>query len=261
MVKTKKPAKRANKPKISKRTSKSKMTPRSRRTTTSRRMSKASKGSAKARKSFRKPKLPVKKKAPVELKHIKRSIFGRNAIKPIKKAVPLPEVERKPTDAQKEDLKHISKILADSHIRQMLIELGGENALAIIRNFYGNHSDDELAKKLKLKISDVRATLNRLHNEGLVNYIREKDNETGWYSYSWSLNIQRMERWVSTQNSIGGFMKGDAGEEYYFCNACGASSIINFETASNWSFRCERCDRMLDFLDEKKMCELHEKKR
>ncbi len=255
MVKTKKPAKRASNLKISKRA------PESRKAAGSGGTPKAARGSKNARKSFKKPKLPVSKKAPAEPKHVKRSIFGRNAIKMIKN-VPLPsEPERKPTDAQKEDLKHISKILADSHIRQMLIELGGENALAIIRNFFGNHSDDELAKKLKLKISDVRATLNRLHNEGLVNYIREKDNETGWYSYSWSLNIQRMERWVSTQNNIVGFMKGDAGEEYYFCNACGSSSIINFETASNWSFRCERCDRMLDFLDDKKMCELHEKKR
>jgi len=162
----------------------------------------------------------------------------------------LPRIEVGP-DPQ--DVAKITAILADSRVRQMLIELGGENALAIIRNFYGNHSDDELSKKLKLKISDVRATLNKLHNEGLVNYIREKDSETGWYSYSWSLNIPRMERWAGSQSlKIGDLV----GSQYYFCPTCGESSITNFDSAAEDDFRCERCNKLLDFIDEKKLNEL-----
>jgi len=162
----------------------------------------------------------------------------------------LPKVEVGPDP---KDVEKITAILADSRVRQMLIELGGENALAIIRNFYGNHSDDELSKKLKLKISDVRATLNKLHNEGLVNYIREKDSETGWYSYSWSLNIPRMERWAGAQSlKIGDLV----GSQYYFCPSCGESSITNFDSAAEDDFRCERCNKLLDFIDEKKLNEL-----
>ena len=162
---------------------------------------------------------------------------------------------------EKDHLQRVSKILADASVRQNLIGIGGENALAIVRNFYGNHSDEELAKKLKIKISDVRATLNKLHNEGLVNYIREKDSETGWYSYSWSLNQDRMEKWATTQSSRLSALSGDAGVEYYFCPSCGTSSITNFESAANSDFKCERCSRMLEFIDEKKMLELHEKNR
>jgi len=215
--------------------------------------------SAKASPKLKKAPKPSLKTPPIKKKiNIFSKNFNMDKVKPLVPQLP----ERKPTEAQKEDLKQVSKILADSNIRQSLIELGGENALAIIRNFFGNHSDEELAKRLKLKISDVRATLNRLHNEGLVNYIREKDNETGWYSYSWSLNIQRMERWVTTQNAVlGGGMRGSGTDELYFCPSCGAASITNFETASNWSFRCERCDRLLDFLDDKKMNELYEKRK
>jgi transcription initiation factor TFIIE subunit alpha len=152
------------------------------------------------------------------------------------------------------DVEKITAILADSRVRQMLIELGGENALAIIRNFCGNHSDDEMAKKLILKISDVRATLNKLHNEGLVNYIREKDSDTGWYSYSWSLNLMRMERWAGAQSLKLGDLEG--GTEYYFCPTCGESSVTNFASAAEDDFRCERCNRLLDFMDEKKLNEL-----
>jgi len=153
----------------------------------------------------------------------------------------------------------MSKILGDSNVRQNLIGIGGENALAIVRNFYGNHSDEEIAKKLKIKISDVRATLNKLHNEGLVNYIREKDSETGWYSYSWSLNHGRMERWATSQgNRIGAL--GLEGGDHYFCSACGSASIPDFESAATTELRCERCNRLLEFIDEKKMTDLFQKK-
>jgi transcription initiation factor TFIIE subunit alpha len=158
-------------------------------------------------------------------------------------------------------MQKVGKILGDSNVRQDLIEIGGENALAIVRNFYGNHSDEELAKKLKIKISDVRATLNKLHNEGLVNYIREKDSETGWYSYSWSLNHERMERWATTHTAKLNAVTGETGGEFYFCPTCGASSITNFESAANVDFRCDRCNRLLEFIDEKKMAGLYDKQK
>ncbi|MEW6723058.1 MAG: hypothetical protein AB1324_07380 [Candidatus Micrarchaeota archaeon] len=184
--------------------------------------------------------------------------------KPAKKPEPTKAAEREASilRAKEEQLfgQRVAKILSDSHVRQNLIGIGGENALAIVRNFYGNHSDEEIAKKLKIKISDVRATLNKLHNEGLVNYIREKDSETGWYSYSWSLNQDRMEKWATSQGSrldaLGG---GNA--EFYFCPSCGSSSITNFESAASADFRCDRCNRMLEFIDEKKLNELHEKEK
>jgi transcription initiation factor TFIIE subunit alpha len=166
---------------------------------------------------------------------------------------------KKASEDQQKSMQKVIKILGDSNVRQNLIEIGGENALAIVRNFYGNHSDEEIAKKLKIKISDVRATLNKLHNEGLVNYMREKDSETGWYSYSWSLNQDRMIRWASTQTNKLNSMNGENNEEYYFCPACGMSTITNFESAVNVEFKCERCSRLLEFIDEKKMNELYEK--
>jgi len=175
--------------------------------------------------------------------------------KPVKKEL----TEKEIAVLRQEHARKISRVLGDSSVRQNLIGIGGENALAIVRSFYGNHSDEEIAKTLKIKISDVRATLNRLHNEGLVNYLREKDSETGWYSYSWTLNHARMERWANSQVTKLSALTGN-GVDYYFCPSCGTSSIINFESAAGMDFRCERCNRLLEFIDEKKMTELHERK-
>lgn len=217
----------------------------------------------KAVRKAKKPKNRVHKKAPKSL----RTARVRKPMKRPHQKGKRPKIAERPVEEVKAPVidkqmsEKIALILADSYIRQMLIELGGENALAIVRNFYGNHSDEELAKKLKLKISDVRATLNKLHNEGLVNYIREKDNETGWYSYSWSLNVPRIERWAGSQNSRLGMPKDGATVDYYFCASCGASTITGFEAAANDNFRCERCNRLLEFIDEKRILELYDKKR
>ena len=202
------------------------------------------------------------KKAKAANKAVKKASPHKKTVKKAPKASrkkPLKRPAEPALDLEKlraqELVAKVGRILGDSGVRQNLIEVGGENALAIVRNFYGNHSDEEIAKKLKIKISDVRATLNRLHNEGLVNYIREKDSETGWYSYSWSLNHERMERWASIQNSRLASIDAEGGE-HYFCPACGSSSITDFESAATIEFRCERCNKLLEFIDDKKMNDL-----
>jgi len=154
-------------------------------------------------------------------------------------------------------LEELHRILSDAYVRQMLIEIGGENALEIVRHFNGNHSDEQLAKDLTLRISDVRATLNRLHNEGLVQYAREKDSETGWYSYSWSLNMERIVRWVgeATRKGAG---SGREGNEFYFCPGCGLGSIVAFEAASNKEFRCDKCNKSLEFIEEERFSAINQ---
>lgn len=209
-------------------------------------------GSKKTAKAKTKARKPINKSRPKPAPKVKKE-----APKAVQKADPVKAQEEALRARQEDILRRLSRVLGDSTVRQNLIGIGGENALAIVRSFYGNQSDEELAKKLKIKISDVRATLNKLHNEGLVNYIREKDSETGWYSYSWSLNHDRIEKWATNQ----AVRLGETGssQEFYFCPACGASSIASFESAAGSDFRCERCNRLLEFIDEKRLAELNEK--
>lgn len=190
-------------------------------------------------------KLPARAAKPVKLTKAAKAKLKEAEQKEMERLRQLKEIADMKAEMAKVDI-----VLSDAAVRQMLIDLGGENALTIIRNFYGHLSDEEMAKKLKLKISDVRATLNRLHSEGLVNYIREKDNETGWYSYSWSLNREKMEKWVNDQTGTMLPFKDD-GREYYFCSCCGTPSVVDFESASESYFKCGRCNKMLEFLDEK----------
>jgi transcription factor E len=155
-----------------------------------------------------------------------------------------------------EEMKQINELLTRPIVRQTLIDVGGENALAIIRNFDRALSDEEIAKRLKLKISDVRATLNSLHSEGLVMYDRYKDNETGWYSYSWWLNKERIFKWVEEKTKKFSVAASSNGSEHYVCPFCGVSTIVDFSNAMDKNFRCDICGKPLEYLDEELMQKL-----
>ncbi|MDO8554315.1 MAG: hypothetical protein Q7S22_05885 [Candidatus Micrarchaeota archaeon] len=160
-------------------------------------------------------------------------------------------------EREKLEMENLKQVLSDSYARQMLIELAGENALEIVRNFYGNLSDEELSKTLKLKISDVRATLNRLHCEGLVTYLREKDSETGWYSYSWQLNKPRIEEWVGEKVKARYPAFDDASGDHYFCPSCGAqNTMLALSEAQDSSFKCPKCSSALEYFDREKTEEI-----
>ncbi len=154
------------------------------------------------------------------------------------------------------NLEKINHVLTSAFARQSLVNLAGENSLAIIRNFDRNVSDDDISKKLKLKISDVRATLNKLHGAGLVTYLRDKNSETGWYSYSWMASADKIDRWIIERLEERRLTASSGGEEHYFCPACGVNAIHNFESAYSSFFKCNLCSKDLEFLDDVKREEL-----
>lgn len=215
-----------------------------------RKPSRAAKPRAKpSRKARPKPKAQKKKQSSRQIRSWSRKIKIAQGKKssPKKPKRPKP-IERKESPA-KPNLE-LEELLSNARTRQLLIDCGGEHALDIMKAFTKELSDDDLAKKLKIKISDVRATLNRLHNLGVVQYNRYKDAETGWFSYFWSLNMDKTRNWVDDQLSRESAPSDISSSEYYFCPKCGSESVYEFASASDYSFRCPLCNRSLEFVDE-----------
>ncbi len=211
-----------------------------------------------------KPKLSVKKSIAKKIAAVVVPKLSKAEIKEAKlkakleeKAVADKAMKKLFEEREKIEMESLKQVLSDSYARQMLIDLAGENALEIVRNFYGNLSDEELSKTLKLKISDVRATLNRLHSEGLVTYLREKDSETGWYSYSWQLNKPRIEEWVGDKVKARYPAFDDASGDHYFCPSCGAqNTMLALTDAQDSSFKCPKCSSALEYFDREKTEEI-----
>jgi transcription factor E len=205
----------------------------------------------------------VTKKKLVKKKMIKKKITKKKLVKNAAKIAKAskPKIKEKKAKAPPAPEKllnraEIRKLLSDSYARHLIIESGGEHALEIVRGFSNNSSDEDMCKKLKIKISDVRATLNKLHSLGIVDYTRHKDSETGWFSYFWCLNVDKMKGWVNERIDEERRNQDFSRGEYYFCPSCGGASIHEFVSASDFGFKCPTCSSALDFLSEDKAEEL-----
>lgn len=229
-----------------------------------------SKGFKKANPKLNKKAKPNQKKLLLKAKNIKpakKSKADSKKAKELKAAAR--EKERKRIEKEKAEfelsarkeayarqLELIKGILSQAFARQVLVSLAGENSLEIIQSFDTNLSDEEISKRLKLKISDVRATLNKLHGEGLVTYFRDKNSETGWYSYTWMANGEKIDGWVNARVSEKKLSANIESDDHYFCPACGINSVHGFENATSMEFKCHICSKNLEFLDENKRNEL-----
>lgn len=142
-------------------------------------------------------------------------------------------------------------VLASAEARQKLIEMGGENTIDVIREFDKDMTDEELAKKISVKASDVRVVLNRLHTYGLFTYTRVKDKDSGWYTYVWRLCEDKLKEFALPTRSQGEETREFEGEVYY-CPGCEPKRLVGFEEAVESEFKCKNCGKDMVFFEQKR---------
>lgn len=144
-------------------------------------------------------------------------------------------------------------LLANRLVRQFLLQTAGENALKIVKEITQEMSDEDLARSCKLKVSDVRSVLNKLHGCGVAKYNRIKDKETGWYSYIWNIDPDQVIKVVDDEKAKKISEKADqAGEQtfdFYNCEKCKDSEKITFEVAMDSWFKCTGCGSQLTHVE------------
>lgn len=148
------------------------------------------------------------------------------------------------------------QLLTNADVRRTLIEAAGEHAIHVIQEFTVEMSDEDIAKKIKIRASDVRVVLNKLHSFGLASYSRSRDKNSGWYSYVWRLNNERIPQLLEQMKRKGSLEQtrvlpaSDAGgNEEYVCKNCGPAQRLPFEEASALLFKCQHCGANLDFFE------------
>ncbi len=145
-------------------------------------------------------------------------------------------------------------LLGNAKVRSFLIDIAGENAINVLRDFKEPMSDEDLAKKTKMKVSDVRVVLNRLHSFGITEYRRSRDKDSGWYSYVWNVSDGKSKDVLGPIAGLSEQEKtvvGDEGGDHYFCKACGSARIFPFDVAMNLAFRCDSCGGALEFFEKR----------
>lgn len=143
-------------------------------------------------------------------------------------------------------------------VQSFLKGVGGEAAIgvAMICEKKGSQvTDEELAKKMKLKVTEVRAVLNRLHYRGIACYKKTKNRKSGWYNYTWEIKKKRIVELIlaEQQETIEKLeAKQDFEKNYSFFSCKNNCTMVPFEIATEYQFKCPECGRTMDYFDYSK---------
>lgn len=137
--------------------------------------------------------------------------------------------------------------------------------LKIVRNIPAKGAtDSEIEVGSKLKLSEIRNFLNLLHNCGAVEYMREKNMSSGWYTYTWKKTEERLlqNRLSSTRRELQTLRgktgaRGDNAFVYCCKQEC---TTLAFTEAAESNFSCPTCKGGLNSVDaSRKLGELEQK--
>ena len=129
-------------------------------------------------------------------------------------------------------------------------------------------SDEEIAKRCGLKVSDVRSVLNKLHEYGITAYIRERDKDTGWFSYNWVVNVIKLYDVLEQKKASGARREEEtlAFEKSYTFYTCanpactGSGQRIPESDAIITTYSCTRCGQNLKMFDNTEIIKSMEQK-
>lgn len=162
----------------------------------------------------------------------------------MKKTAPLKKSVNAPTNTQG-DVGYI-----DNFVR----EIAGDEGCKIISCIGRSEvTDERIEQSTKMKIAEIRSVLNHLHSYGLVEYKREKNMQTGWFTYTWRLNPNRaLQNFITAKKREYETLKtklaaGDCAQAYKCSKLC---APVEFEKAVENSFRCLGCRGKLNALDQ-----------
>lgn len=115
-------------------------------------------------------------------------------------------------------------------------------------------SDEFFTQHLNCKITVVRAILNKLHFYGIVNYDKIKNESSGWFTFKWHWDQEKLVKLVLI-NNLDKLEKLKANlkkyEQYQMFTCINKCKDLEFEVAAHYNFCCPMCNENLNPLDPK----------
>ncbi len=150
-------------------------------------------------------------------------------------------------------------------LKEVVSSIAGEKSKGIIDLLVDKKNVNEflIAKKLKLTINQTRNVLYKLADEGIVSFIRKKDNKKGgWYTYFWTLNpdkglIKSKDELFKKIEALKQDIHGKKTERFYYSPNC--SLDFTEEAALTHDYVCPECGEILQLKDNSKESALLEK--
>ncbi|MDO8647363.1 MAG: hypothetical protein Q7R70_03030 [Candidatus Diapherotrites archaeon] len=151
------------------------------------------------------------------------------------------------------------KILNLNITKDFLTTIGGQNAPEVVKVCLEKNkdiTDEEISKKIPLKITEIRTILNQLHYRGIACYNKAKTKRSGWYNYTWTIKTKRIAELLLEQKAeeINRMEKRQELEKNYEQFACpGKCTQMAFEIAAEYQFKCPECGKQMNIIDNRKI--------
>lgn len=144
--------------------------------------------------------------------------------------------------------------------------IGGDKAAKIMEVLCQNEemTEDEIVSKTGIKLNDVRKTLYKLYEHSLVGLRRVRGQNAGWFTFYWRAQPDQVEGFIIGQKrrileKLEQRLKYEESHSFYHCNTPGCPRL-SFEEATEYLFRCPRCNKQLTYYDNSRMIEAIKKK-
>ncbi len=152
-----------------------------------------------------------------------------------------------------------SQISPDA-LDKILGKLFGEECVIVAKTLLSDTknyeiTDEEIANRTELPLKAVRRALYRLNEWFLARYRRERDNDTGYFVYNWSLSTERLEDLISHRKSrtlqlLNQRLDYEERHLLYSCGKVDCPQLL-FGEAFEHGFVCPNCSESLAPQDNK----------
>ncbi len=136
--------------------------------------------------------------------------------------------------------------------------LGEEGYLMVERAPSGEVTDEEIAAITKVNLNTVRRVLFLLYENRLAVYRRQKDEDSGWLTYFWRIDLSGIDKVLESEmgrllSNLEKRLEYEINNVFYGCPVCNYK--LPFTNAVEIGFMCERCASMLVFEDNSEVIE------
>jgi len=159
-------------------------------------------------------------------------------------------------------MSDFKELLSDDVAQAYLAEVVGAEGMPVAMNPVEDEIvDEDLAEKLDLDPKIVRRTLFILYENDLASYRRDRDEESGWYTYLWSFEYDNIpgklnKEMQKLREALDDRIEYERQNEFYICDIDGIR--FEFEEAMDLSFNCPECGSPLEPMENDELVEAME---
>jgi transcription initiation factor TFIIE subunit alpha len=144
--------------------------------------------------------------------------------------------------------------------QDFLKKIGGPYAVDIVKIIEKKDcpiTDEVIGAELKkLKITEIRTVLNQLHFRGIATYQKTRNQQTGWYTYTWEIKPARIAELIAVAHKdeiLQLEQKLEMRGDYDFFGCMDGCTQLPFELAAEYQFKCPDCGKTMELTSNKKV--------